>query len=125
MLGFRSKKTQESYDKLLALRKEEDGCPICKEPSEKDFKYWRIVKNPFPYDLIAKDHVMIMPKRHVMEDDLTEEEKEEYRYLEKNYIYQNYNFIMECSEKKRSIKDHYHLHLINEIPDLEDKMRKN
>ena len=38
------------------------------------FGYWKIVTNAFPYDLIAGRHDMILPLRHVTENELTEEE---------------------------------------------------
>lgn len=86
-------------------------CVLCTKPSLREFTYWRILKNDFPYDLVAKQHDMIVPKRHITEDFLTEEEKAEFSSIKKADI-QDYDFILEPSTKGKSIPQHFHLHLI-------------
>ena len=88
------------------------GCRLCEIDSMKEFGHWRIVKNKFPYDNIADVHDMIVPKRHVTEDDLSDEEWEEYKKLKSDYLNTHYDFIIEATHKIKSIPGHVHWHLI-------------
>ncbi len=64
---FRTKETEEIYRKYRENNPIDGKCVLCAIPSIRDFKYWRIVKNDFPYDLISETHDMILPIRHVKE----------------------------------------------------------
>tara|TARA_B100000508_G_scaffold60333_2_gene47463 strand:+ start:20873 stop:21232 length:360 start_codon:yes stop_codon:yes gene_type:complete len=110
---FRTKETEALYTK----EKNNGGlkeCPLCNEPSIKEWNHWKIIKNKFPYDLIAKDHDMLVSKRHVGEEDLTQEEFEEMLLIKKEYIHSNYGYMFEPMMRNKSIPDHFHTHLINE-----------
>lgn len=85
-------------------------CVLCTKPSLKEFTHWRILKNDFPYDLVAEKHDMIVPKRHVKEDWLTDEEKSELFSIKEDNLIKNYDFTLEAFGK--SIPEHFHLHLI-------------
>lgn len=87
-------------------------CPLCTVPAIKEYDFWKIVKNKFPYDLIAKEHDMLLTKRHVKESDLTEEEKQEFLKIKNNYIDSKYSYIIEATTKEKSIPEHFHIHLI-------------
>jgi hypothetical protein len=90
-----------------------DGsCPLCIKPALKAFVYWKIIPNAFPYDLIAKEHRMVVPIRHVMEHEITEEEWAELRTIEDQEIHPAYDYIIEATPKNRSIPAHFHRHLI-------------
>ena len=77
-------RTKKTYEKYLELRAEEAGeniCGLCEENMlVKEYTYWKILNNRFPYDNIAKINHMIIPKRHVTESKLTEEEKKEFSF---------------------------------------------
>ena len=73
---------------------------------------WRIIPNDFPYTRIAALHHMVVPKRHVKEDELSQEEWMEYNQLKHSYINDNYEFIIEPTNRKKSIPAHFHIHLI-------------
>lgn len=75
MARLRTQEGEEKYQKLIAAGYLNGGCKLCEAPSIKDFVYWKIIRNDFPYDLIAQIHDMIVPKRHVKESDLSKEEK--------------------------------------------------
>ncbi|MEX0917045.1 MAG: hypothetical protein WDZ90_00755 [Candidatus Paceibacterota bacterium] len=90
-----------------------DGeCLFCREKGVKEFTYWKVLPNTFPYNKIAKVHDMLAPKRHVTEQELPAEELEEYQALKAGFINTNYEFIFEPTQKKKSIPKHFHLHLI-------------
>lgn len=112
MGDLRTKKMNKYYRGLIAKGFLENGCNLCKEKSVKEFKYWKIIKNRFPWDRIAKTHHMIIPIRHVVESKLTKAELKEFSLLKKSYIEKNYELIAESTKKKKTIPSHFHLHLI-------------
>lgn len=119
MTYYRSKAVDEAY---LAEQKQpnwNDGCKLCEAVSLFESTFWRVIPNKFPYDLIAADHTMIIPKRHVTEDELTAEELEELKTLKTTYINDHYMFIVEATLKRKSIPKHFHLHLIEPRLDLD------
>lgn len=108
-------RTEESHQKYLKLIAEgilKNGCNLCKAPSIKDFEYWRIIDNKFPYDLIASVSHMIIPKRHTIEINLTNEEKKELEIIKSTYIQQNYELLLLQTNRGSSIPGHFHTHLI-------------
>ncbi len=113
---LRTQKSAKIYRKYLKGLKSHKKtlCPLCDERvSVKSFKYWRIVKNIFPYDKIANRHDMLLPRRHISENKLNEREIAEYKKIKENYIRNtNYHYIMEANQKMASIPNHFHLHLV-------------
>ena len=87
-------------------------CKLCAAPHLQTFAHWAIISNRFPYDRIASRHEMIVPKRCVKENEITEEEWAEFRKIKEEYIHKNYDFIMEATYVKKTIPGHFHLHLI-------------
>lgn len=112
MGSLRTQETKERYGKLLASGVLEHGCVLCKMEPIKEFKHWKIIKNDFPYDKIAKTHHMIIPVRCVEESGLTDEELKELKEIKHNYLFPTYEWILEATEKKKSVPGHFHLHLI-------------
>lgn len=109
---LRTAKSEAIYVKHRKTNKE-IGCPLCKSEDIKTFKYWKIIKNRFPYDRIAREHNMILPIRHIIEDDLNQKELDELRTIKNNYIKdENYNYIIEATINTKSQPGHFHLHLI-------------
>ncbi len=88
------------------------GCVLCKSDSVKEFTSWRIIENQYPYDLVAKVHHMILPKRHVPLEEVSPEEWQEYQDIKASYIQDTYEFFIEPSTARRSIPEHWHLHLL-------------
>jgi hypothetical protein len=87
------------------------GCPLCDEQSIREFVYWRLIPNSFPYDRIAKKHDMLVTKRHVQEQDLTDDEKAELFHIKQNEL-DEYPYIVEAHQKQKSIPHHFHLHFL-------------
>ena len=116
MVIFRTKKTAEKYKKYLKSNKE-IGCALCNRKAIKAFKHWKIIKNDFPYDKIAKEHHMIVPLRHITEDSLSEKELSELQKIKKGFIVKNnYHYIMEGTKHAQTQPEHFHLHLIKLKP---------
>lgn len=112
MASLRSSEMVNKYNEHQKTGVLARGCPLCDTEPLKIFKYWKIIENDFPYDLIAKTHHMIVPIRHEAEKDLTEEELAELGEIKENYINQGYDYIIEPTVKNKSIPGHFHLHLI-------------
>ena len=112
MRNPRTKKTFSKYMNFIAegfLEK----CNLCdkkKTKSIKEFKYWRIIKNQFPYDRITKINHLIVLKRHVISAKLNKKEREELEKIKIDYMVGNYDYTLESL--KKSIPDHFHLHLM-------------
>jgi diadenosine tetraphosphate (Ap4A) HIT family hydrolase len=88
------------------------GCFLCKKTPRQHFKYWKIVRNSFPYDQIARVHNMLVPHRHVSEQSLNRAELAELRAIKRTFVNERYDYVIESTEKNRSVPDHFHLHLI-------------
>jgi diadenosine tetraphosphate (Ap4A) HIT family hydrolase len=114
---FRSKKTFDKYNKYKEEKGADKQCRFCDEmsPEKKySFKYWKILHNDFPYDLLTKKHDMIVPKRHFKtEDKMTQEERDELIKIKSRVIsrWEEYDSMMENFAPARSM-EHYHIHLM-------------
>lgn len=103
------------FDNYAAYRraaKPDDPCALCAAGTLREFKYWKVVENLFPYDMVADRHDMILPLRHTNGDDITQEELEELEYLKKNVLTDDYGLIMQALPNTVSIPGHIHYHLI-------------
>ena len=106
------------YDKYQRHKKtyfKEGVCVLChkaKADTIKNFRYWKIVENLFPWDRIIKIHHMIIPKRHAGAEKLSSEEKRELEKLKLGYINRHYGIMAEATHRKKSIPGHFHIHLI-------------
>ncbi|MEJ0054035.1 MAG: hypothetical protein WDN10_04950 [bacterium] len=110
-----SLRTPEVVAKYLAhreSRKGSDSCELCEKLATKEFTYWKVVENDFPYGQIAKTHHMLVPLRHTTEDGLTDSELAEQKLIKRGFVNEGYDWIIEATHKNRSIPSHFHLHLI-------------
>ncbi len=85
---------------------------LCEKQALKEFRYWKVTDNSFPYDLIAKAHHMLVPVRHVSESELSEDELSELKEIKYTYANTEYDYLIEATSKNKSIPTHHHLHLI-------------
>lgn len=108
---FRTRETEEIYRKYKENKIDDGKCVLCEVPVVKTFKFWKIIHNDFPYDLIADIHDMILPIRHVKEVDLTEEEKAELLEIKADYL-NIYDAILEATPRMKTVPAHHHLHVI-------------
>ncbi|MBM3257552.1 MAG: DUF3605 domain-containing protein [Candidatus Liptonbacteria bacterium] len=112
MALLRSKELHEKYLAYIAKGGLSNGCVLCTKPPITDFTHWKIVLNDFPYDKFAQIHHMIVPRRHIAENELSEAEKEEFQRLKAGHINENYDFMIEPTYKLKSIPSHFHIHLL-------------
>lgn len=117
MYSLRTKETEEIYqrDKILFPF---DYCPFCDENKRKnlktEYKYWLILPNDYPYDLVFSVSDLLICKRHVQNEvDLTVEEMEELvsikRQVKKG---EYYSVIWENTHPRQTIPPHYHVHFL-------------
>lgn len=111
-MGLRTKEMPDLYRRRIEEGHLDGGCNLCGAVLIAEFENWRIIQNDFPYDRIAKTHHMIVPKRHVEEAEISEEGWQEYRELKSGYINDNYEYIFESTNHRKSIPAHFHLHLL-------------
>lgn len=85
--------------------------PLVEEERLKQWQYWALIDNSFPYSAAFKTHHMLIPKRVTTEQSLRAEERKEL----KDILYElsdQYDCHMTNFSKKQSIKNHYHIHLL-------------
>ena len=113
MKDLRTAKTRREYIKVIKGGHLKDKCPMCDESIiVKEFTHWKVVRNRFPYDLIADVNDLLITKRHTTFEDLNYEEREEYALIKKTFIEKNYHIILESLANGRSIPSHFHVNLI-------------
>ncbi len=120
---LRTEKSSIAYEYFKRHHGTGDVCALCRKSTVVDFTYWRIVANEFPYDRVAKIHHMLIPKRHITETHMTQEELIELFEIKINHVYTTYHTIMEMTLLKKTIPEHFHLHLITFRDDLESVFR--
>jgi hypothetical protein len=108
--SLRSIATEEEYRKYKETKAVDSPCVLCSQEPIQTFKYWKITKNDFPYDLIAETHHMISPIRHAKELELTEEEKSELLEIKANSL-NFYDAILESTPRMKTVPAHHHLHI--------------
>ncbi|MFA5831138.1 MAG: HIT domain-containing protein [Candidatus Paceibacterota bacterium] len=117
-MQFRKKRTLEKYRAYKEKnKKEKPKCDFClDEPSDKKlvFAHWKILKNIFPYDRIAEEHDLLIPRRHFSEEsEMTAEEREELVFIKTRLLpkKKKYDLVWENFSHMRSVS-HYHVHLL-------------
>jgi diadenosine tetraphosphate (Ap4A) HIT family hydrolase len=91
-----------------------DFCAEMPQDKKKMFTHWKIFKNIFPYDRIAEEHDLLVPKRHFRsEAEMTPEEREELVHIKTHLLpkKKTYDVIWENFSHLRSVA-HYHIHLL-------------
>ena len=107
---LRTPETEKRYQDLKDSGSMGDGCRLCIVEPTQTFKYWKLIPNEFPYDKIAEKHDMIIPIRHTAE--INDDERGELLTLRGTYINEHYRYILEATNRTKSIPAHFHLHLI-------------
>lgn len=109
---LRTQEMKKRYQEHRRDDRDNGQCALCSKLPLQDFTHWKLVDNAFPYDVIAQRHHMIIPKRHVTEENLTQAELDEFARIKRELIHPSYDYIIEASTRGKSIPDHHHLHLI-------------
>ncbi len=111
MTSLRTAQMTQKYRDRRASDKDNTECVLCAKVPLEIFLHWKVVENDFPYDRIAQTHHMILPLRHTREEEFTQEEREDFVVVKRDRL-QEYDYILEGTQKTLSIPGHFHLHLI-------------
>lgn len=106
-----SDRTEMTEIKYQVAKKEGTLRGLLEEPSLKDFRYWRLVENAFPYDERWEVSHMLVLKRACQWSRMSADEVIELHVL-KNKYRSKYDKIEENGLSMSSIKDIPHVHLL-------------
>ena len=117
---LRTKETNDKYRefgekiKKGEIKSDFDNIEKLKERTVKEFKYWFIIENRFPYDAISNIHHILLPKRKVKFDWnlLNQEELNELKEIREKYLSNHYDALYESLGSKRSYDEWFHLQLL-------------
>ena len=109
---YRSEVIAKNYQEHRESVKFSESCALCLAPSLIEFDQWRVINNDYPYDLIASKHHMLIPKRHITEAGLSEAESKELISIKNHEQLRDYDYLIEAANHKKSIPQHFHIHLI-------------
>lgn len=106
-------RSDEMHDRYLAAEKDPNFYETV--PSMKEWQYWRIIENQFPYDTIASVHHILIPKREFQtvdeanEDETVEIADEIFDWIKKE---SHYDMILENLPHQQSQPQRLHYHLL-------------
>ena len=109
---MRTDETEKIYDQHKKEREQQGDrqCPICTAESVREYDYWKLIENEFPYDRVARDHYMLASKRHIATfSELTDAEQQEFRDIHESineFDASLFNFA-----HRQTVDTHYHIHL--------------
>ena len=112
-MSWRTPRTQAEYDDYRRLVTPNTPCFLC-EDEDVSYVTWKLVKNNFPYDVIAKPgtHVLLCSKRHIAEEhELNDEEIEERNRIIRYDLSKAFSCIVLNFDHARTHKSHLHYHL--------------
>lgn len=113
-MNLRTPHTQAQYNAYRrTVTSADTPCFICLK-EDVVYDQWKLVKNAFPYDVIAKPgtHFMFCPKRHVAEEcDLNDAEIEERNRIICYDLAKAFSCMMLNFGPARTHKSHLHYHL--------------
>lgn len=83
-------------------------------PFIREWEFWVLVENEFPYDKIAKKHSLLVAKRHFVHDDEMDIlEREEMYAIKKEFAEsREYDSLLENLSHNRTVPGQYHLHCL-------------
>ena len=115
MFTLRTKQEEKFYQEWKK-NNDPNYCPFCnRDLVRKEFQWWILIENRFPYTTIADKHWLLACKRHIKTIwELTEQERAELQSI----LYQvnsrelDFDQISYNVPARQSIPFHFHLHLI-------------
>lgn len=124
---LRSEEVQEAYMKERSVHGKFTP-DFFQEKDGKEYIYWRLIENDFPYDLIAEKHFLLSPRRNFANDwEMSDEERQELFDIKKQIAETlEFDSIYENVPHNRTLPGHYHLHLVKYkyVTDFNKKLDK-
>ncbi len=116
-MPLRSPEMQEKYSAHKAQYKNFTNTKNFNEDAERlirNYTYWYIIPNLFPYDAVTSVHDMLVPHRIFSTmSECNQEERQEYeKIIDELEKEKYYDAIIKNFSKIRSIPRHLHLHLV-------------
>lgn len=105
----RKPETQAAYNEVLRSGR---TTSFVEKPAIREFTFWKVINNEFPYDNIAGTHHMLVPKREVPQERFLNDEERREMVEVKEMIGSEDDMFMECPNHARTVKGHMHIHLI-------------
>ena len=113
--GLRSREDQAKIEEFKKDNRSNWGkISFNKENSTlvKEYEFWMIIENAYPYSIVADVSHMLVPKRVFSNSvDMNEDEYQELKEIRKEMVGEYDSMILNF--QARSNKHHFHIHLIN------------
>ena len=105
---LRTPQTEAKYQQAI---REGLTVPLAEIPSLIEWKFWKLVKNQYPHDLVLKEHDLLIPLRvFALPGEMTMNEiRELFEILEE--LSNQYDSIKFNYPVQQSVRNHFHLHL--------------
>ncbi|MEX1026562.1 MAG: hypothetical protein WD049_00930 [Candidatus Paceibacterota bacterium] len=105
-------RTQETFNAYERFKQEApDGCPLCRSESIEEYEHWRMIPNDFPYDTIADEHCMLLPKEHIgVFEEMADNVRQEYNAILASL--DRFDAVLRNFPKQQTIPEHFHAHLL-------------
>lgn len=109
-MSLRTRDMEEYYAAMKQAGRLE---PLSAAPSLVEFRHWRIINNEFPPNVAYEIAHMLLPKRKVATFSMLKDyERQELREIIDTHCQLHYDQVTENMMLRRSVPDHYHLHLL-------------
>lgn len=95
--------------------------PFLEEERLKEWQFWALIENRFPYSAAFKTHHLLIPKRVVEKNDLNKQEQRELEQI-LDELDQDYDCYLVNYKSKQSVLYHFHVHLMT-YKDQRDELR--
>ncbi len=107
--SLRTRATEATYQQA---KQDKTLRPLEEEPRLKEWKYWFLIENRFPYDdVFETSHMLVISREVGAIYDLTLMENHELLQIRRT-LKENYDAIMDNLPHKRSVATRYHIHLV-------------
>lgn len=106
-----SLRTEKGEQRYVDIKKANKLIPLLDEPAIRQWSYWKLVVNSFPYDICFKEHDLLIPfSGGAIRESLSEVEITELNQIINEYAMDKYDMIFENTMKRRSVPGLFHIH---------------
>ncbi len=107
-VSLRTTEGTAQYQEDLRLNKVKS---LSEEPRLKEWEYWALIKNSYPYDINFSIHHLLIPKRVVPQKQLNVQEKNELEAILEE-VQHDYDCQLINFPTAQSVTSHFHIHLL-------------